>query len=314
MWSLTMRWLIVLVVLAAGLPARPWPEPRTPQDWRAELAAWLGECEWAVLGTVVRPDGPTALDGRVISVERVFKGPREADRIIVDAIGPFGEERAVRFLRRDAATGGLVVAHAWSADAWETVDDVLARLDRRTRIAGMPAHGGEKGAAIAVTIGADDGRGHARSSIALASLADLRLLIQIENRAEVRELVMPPLDGSEAGMRYPHYAVELTTPEGKAVELGPLARCGVVNPFTEWDFVELAPGEVLRTSLRMGHPAPAPGAYRLRLTYEARRDARTRGMEQQDPELQVVKLIGSVWEGEAVSNWIDVQIRTPVNQ
>ncbi len=66
--------------------------------------------------------------------------------------------------------------------------------------------------------------------------------------------VLPALDASDRGWRYPSYIVEVRDPEGRLLNVKPGARCGNVNPLRERKFAILQPGEEL-------DPFPSPGIH-----------------------------------------------------
>ncbi len=134
------------------------------------------------------------------------------------------------------------------------------------------------------------------------------LVVRFENRGQSDLAVMPALDGSDCRWRFPHYDLELAGPGDVARPFPPGGpRCGNVNQLTARDVVLLRPGEVFQTPVPLPASRLPAGGHRVRLRYTAKRDTTTRGMTVA-PEAGVEQAIKTVWEGTAVSNWVDVEI------
>jgi hypothetical protein len=119
---------------------------------------------------------------------------------------------------------------------------------------------------------------------------------------------MPFLDDSDVHWRYPYYDLEILDANGGTVSRRLIARCGNVNPFRAKDIVSLEPGEVFRTWVPTYDYELAPGKYRVRLKYTAKRDTTINGVPLSNDDEEVNELIKTVWEGTIVSNRIEVEI------
>ncbi len=105
------------------------------------------------------------------------------------------------------------------------------------------------------------------------------------NRTDRPLSVLPSLDASDMGWRYPKIDIEIRDAKGRLVEGAPVGRCGLVNPLAASDFIELAPGA--RANLvgdgTFGHHrlrgpnGLAPGVYTVTLHYDLRFDGPERG-------------------------------------
>ena len=280
------------------------------------------ECLFVVVGRVTKilPDannrpnlgtGATA----VLDVRRHLKGSSEVKQIeaefrgeAADRLRPAARD-AIWFVRRRMEDGRyLVTDRACGLDSLATVRAAIDRQDRRTRIPHMPAP--DPGTnPVSMTLAALDGTGRALGRAKVASFRDLDLLVQFENHSQGDLTVMPCLDGSDDHMQYPHYDLEVLDYGGGAVERRRGDRCGNINPLKAVDFVALRPGEVFRTPVpTFGYHQLAPGLYRVRARYTARRviEGQRIRLGRNDP--QVPSLMGHVWEGTLRSAWIEVEV------
>ncbi len=102
---------------------------------------------------------------------------------------------------------------------------------------------------------------------------------RIRNVSDAAVLVLPSLDASDVGWRYPKYAIEVRDESGAVVPVEPGGRCGNVNQLAAGDFVELAPGGEVDPfgEGTFGHYALAwcpsrPGRYTVRGVYDVSGD------------------------------------------
>jgi len=128
--------------------------------------------------------------------------------------------------------------------------------------------------------------------------------------------VLRSLDASDAGWRYPKIDLEIRDAKGELV-LGPtIGRCGLVNPLTDEDFVELASGD--RVDLlgegTFGHyklrdtSYLRPGRYTVTLRYDLRFDELERGKQMTIDE-RVSQRIGSLPKGLYFSPPITIDLK-----
>ncbi|HEY5925678.1 MAG TPA: hypothetical protein VIV11_28525 [Kofleriaceae bacterium] len=88
--------------------------------------------------------------------------------------------------------------------------------------------------------------------------------------------VLPSLDASDMGWRYPKITVDIRDANGQLVEGPMVGRCGMVNPLTAEDFVELPSGAQFELfgERAFGHHKLrdtshlAPGRYTVTLHYD----------------------------------------------
>lgn len=108
----------------------------------------------------------------------------------------------------------------------------------------------------------------------------LPLVAYAVNRTNRPLMVLRSLDASDVGWRYPKIDLEIRDARGQLVGGAPGGRCGLVNPLTASDFVELAPGGQvdLLGEGTFGHHrlrAPnglAPGVYTVTVRYDVQFD------------------------------------------
>jgi hypothetical protein len=112
----------------------------------------------------------------------------------------------------------------------------------------------------------------------------LPLTVSAINRTDRPQTVLPSLDASDVGWRYPKIDIEIRDARGQLVVGSGIGRCGLVNPLVASDFIELAPGahaDLLGKGtfghFRLGDPTLAPGVYTVTLRYDLRFDQPDRG-------------------------------------
>jgi len=311
----TVRTSHVLLASAAVLLAG---NAQAEQDWDAKLEAMSKQADCVVLGRVNQivsttyADGETVAVGRV-QVQRYFKGVSDSKPLEVELRLPGRHHEVpperddmVLFLRKRPDSSYYEVIYRWSKRSPDRVRQAVARVDKQTRIPNMPKPPKTKDP-ITVSLAADDGRGRALAKVQ-SKRSDLVLLVQFENVSEAAHSVMPCLDGSIVQWRYPHYELEVLDAQGQPPPRAGMGRCGNVNPWRTRDFVSLRPGEVFRTRAPTYYLPHRPGTYRVCLKYTAKRDLSLKGLSLGENEKGVAELMKTVWEGTAISNWIEVRI------
>lgn len=95
----------------------------------------------------------------------------------------------------------------------------------------------------------------------------LTLTFKLTNAGSTPLLVLPPLDGSHEGWRFPR--CRLTVRDEREQDRTPrLLRCGNTNPLKPDDFLRLKAGEELQV-LRQGWKPDTAGIYRLTFLYDS---------------------------------------------
>lgn len=106
--------------------------------------------------------------------------------------------------------------------------------------------------------------------------------VRIRNESDQAVYLVGSLDGSEAGMRYPHCGFEIRDSTGQLVEPR-YARCGNTNPLRPADFVRVAPRSVFDPYMEIDYGGffgsylltlgrktfSKPGRYKLRFHYSS---------------------------------------------
>jgi hypothetical protein len=280
-------------------------------DLDATMEKHVQESPLIVVGKVIEgtdapPDGPKVESTCTLLVWRCLKGELAIPSRIVTTYRYRLEKghEAVYFLHPTGA-GQWAIDHVWSADSVGSVIAALSRVDKTTRIPGMPTPPPNK--AITVALAAElESRAFAK--VRLHSFGQLRLVAQFENQTDRTLTVMPFLHGSDDHRRYPHYDVEITDENGRKPTPQIVPRCGNINPWRTRDFIPLNPKEVFRTAVPFRSIGrPGPGNYRVRLTYTAARDLSAKGLRGKD-DAGVEQSMETVWEGTARSNWVEVKI------
>jgi hypothetical protein len=279
------------------------------------------ECTWVVLGriseisSIKKSSNGTVLVG-AIEVNRYLKGNPGENTVPVEFqyassinLQPETENR-IWFFRSKLENGRyLITDWRWNKEDTYRVLECIWKLDKTSGIPGMPKPfpGTQP---ITVSLAFDDGRGHAITSKETVSPHGALFLIQFENVHSKSCSVMPCLDGSVMRSRYPYYEFEIVDIAGKPVAQQGWACCGNVNPFHKDDFVSLAPGEIFRTPASAPWPELAPGKYKIRLRYTAKRDLNITGSPLGKNDKEVRQLLRNVWEGTVESNWVDLEVHS----
>ncbi|MFT5685036.1 MAG: hypothetical protein ACI8RZ_005982 [Myxococcota bacterium] len=123
--------------------------------------------------------------------------------------------------------------------------------------------------------------------------------------------VVPALDASDVGWRYPKIDVEIERVGFGAVVPEEMGRCKMMNPLTERDLRPLSPGESLNPfgPGTFGHSAlrftPAePGEYRVRMVYDL---GTPDDWTQAEPALHAS--LSTLPTGKHTSPWVSVTVR-----
>lgn len=290
-------------------------------EWDEKLEAQARECSFVVLGRVTEVTSISYLNGETVAegaieVRRHLKG--SCDTRLFHCEFRFGSpltnishpDDAVWFIRKKLPSQRFLVTDwMWGRDSLGRILATIARVDRNTRIPGMPTP--QRGSApVSIVLGCDDGTENATTSIRVPAWTEVQFVAQFENHDSAAQAVMPQLDGSDVHWRYPHYDLEVRDSRGKPVASLGVGRCGNIDALHARDIVLLEPGEVFRTWLRPYRRALQPGSYRARLKYTARQDLSTRGLALAPDDPEVADKIKTVWEGSIESNWVYIEITT----
>jgi hypothetical protein len=250
-----------------------------------------------------------------IKVERHLKGTSDAETIEIQFqcesnldLEP-DDEDVIWFIRDKMDDGRHAVRDwKWGTSSARHIDWALGLVDRKTRIPGMPkAEPGKK--PISLGLVATDEKGKGATSVRVGSLGDLTLLVQFENHQEGTRAVVPFLYGSDLGLRYPRYELEILDADGKAVPRRPVITCATVGELSKWDIVALEKGEVFRCQILSVQRYSAPnGKYRVRVLYTAKQDATISVRPTRELDAQLSAALKTVWEGTLESNWIEVEV------
>lgn len=277
------------------------------------------ECRFVVLGRITEVfstdwsgDGTVATGS--IEVRRHLKGNHDARLLEVEFhfrsslnMEPDMED-VIWFIRRQMDNGRyLVTDWKWSRDSVGRIEAAIARVDKNTRIPGMPPPSVTV-APLSVVLGADDGRGRAVTSVRAHSIHQVRLLAQFQNHGETPLAVMPVIDGSLTRRRFPYYDLEFSGSAGSVAGRQIEAICGNINPLARTDIVEILPGEVFRTRVPSFGYDLGPGKYRVRLKYTAGPPVTAAEVASRDIDDDLKTRIEKVWEGKIVSNWLEIEI------
>lgn len=123
--------------------------------------------------------------------------------------------------------------------------------------------------------------------------------------------VVPSLDASDVGWRYPKIDVEVEQVGVGAVTPEEVGRCGMMNPLTERDLRPLSPGESLDpfgpgtfSHHALRYTPSAPGEYRVRMVYDL---GTPDDWGQADPALR--ERLSTVPPGKHTSPWVSLTVR-----
>ncbi len=304
---------VLLAALTVALSASTYAE----EDWDAKLEAMSKQADCVVLGRVNQIVSTTDADGETIvvgtvRVQRYFKRVSDAKTPDIELHFPGrrdvppDRDDSILFLRKRPDGNRYEIIYRWDKRSADRVWEAVARVDRHTRIPNMPKPP-KTTDPITVSLAADDGQGRALTKVQ-SKRSDLVLLVQFENVGDAAHCVMPCLDGSLVQWRYPHYELEVFDAQGQPPPRVGVGRCGNVDPWRTRDFVSLQPGEVFRTRAPTYYLPHRLGTYKVRLKYTAKRDLSLKGLSLGENEKGVAELMKTVWEGTAISNWIELRI------
>jgi hypothetical protein len=248
-----------------------------------------------------------------IDAKRYLKGHTDAKGVEIDFqceafldLGPDAED-VIWFIGEKTEGGRYAVrSWKWGTSSLPFIESVLRLIDRTTRTPGMPeVDRGKK--PISLGLVTTDGDGKGTTSVKVASVCDLSLLVQFENHEAGARAVMPFLYGSDLRWRYPRYELEIVGEDGVRLSHGKHAVCKCIAPLDKWDIVSLKKGEVFRTPVPVQGYALPEGKYRVRVVYTAKQDAAIADLPTRELDADVSAALKTVWEG-VESNWIDVEV------
>jgi hypothetical protein len=291
-----------------------------------DVTALCRDAKFIVVGRVTRVHSsgrPNDLPGvgtratATLEVSRYLKGASDAKSLDI-------EYRAAAWLDFKPDTddviwivsgervGGRYLVKKWKWDTGSTdlFLKALNRIDKTTRIEGMPKPTPD-GKPLSIVLAIDDGTGKATTSGRVTSETWRAFLVQFENHEVVAQSVMPCMYGSQLGKQFPHYDLELLDANGKSVPRRRGIWCSSVAAVAPRDIVPLARGEVFRESVPLSRYGGLEfGKYQVRLRYTARRDVRIDGVPWVENPATTAAL-KSLWEGELVSNWFPFEYVAP---
>ena len=131
-------------------------------------------------------------------------------------------------------------------------------------------------------------------------LEQMNLSAEFENRGKKPVSVVIDVTPLSHGS----YDLEFTDADGTPINARSFGMCGTVSPLQEREIALVEPGKTFRTPVQSAGMTLAPGAYRIRVRYEAHRS--DRGEDSLAPE--VVKRLKRLWTGTLRSDWISVTL------
>ena len=133
------------------------------------------------------------------------------------------------------------------------------------------------------------------------------MLFVLHNVGTVPFEVVPSLDASDVGWRYPKIGIDIEH-DGEPVTVETWGRCGMMNPLTADDLRTLPPGESLNPfgpgsfgHERLRWTPTEPGEYRVRLRYDFGEHS---DWLQAEPMLQAQ--LTTAPSGQYASPWVSV--------
>jgi len=115
---------------------------------------------------------------------------------------------------------------------------------------------------------------------ATAPGGDAGLDIALTNLADHDVLLVPAIDGSDVGRRYPQGYFTVTDSTGKDIPMLPVTVTEYCEPLSDADFTQVPPGFTLRWPVELFTAAgivkrhtAAPGVYQLRFVYSTESDS-----------------------------------------
>lgn len=134
----------------------------------------------------------------------------------------------------------------------------------------------------------------------LRTFSDLRLHARFENRGK------KPLSAviDVTPLSHGSYTVEVQDADGGPPDLDSFGLCGTMSPLMEHEIFLVEPGAAVDVPVHLDHAGLAPGSYRLRVTYHARKSS-----DDEEGSTPVVKeRLRHFWTGTLVSEWIPFTI------
>ncbi|HZS04666.1 MAG TPA: hypothetical protein VFD58_07510 [Blastocatellia bacterium] len=146
--------------------------------------------------------------------------------------------------------------------------------------------------------------------------------IRVKNISDHQLWTVGVLDGSEAGLRYPHWQPEIITPQ-PLPDREPVPLSDMSAPLRAQDFRLLKPGESFDPTAANGEAAylpitafqnfrpPVPGRYQFKLTLStaSERDEEWLGIVGYPGEEEVLKRLKEVPRTKVVSNTAVVEVK-----
>lgn len=149
----------------------------------------------------------------------------------------------------------------------------------------------------------------------------MEVSFSLRNAGSSEILVLPFLDGSEEGIRYPHCRIEIRDQSGKLQDVASPRKCGNLNRISEANFKLLRAGDSVdlpHSGLRHWRPV-AVGVYSISCTYDSSSSragewrpmgSGTRDSSSNMPR-SLVKLFNSVPKQEIRSKIVEVIVEPP---
>jgi hypothetical protein len=143
----------------------------------------------------------------------------------------------------------------------------------------------------------------------------LPVVFALRNRTSGAIVVLPSLDASDVGWRYPMITIEVRDVDGNLVEPKNLGRCGLVNPLTAKDFATVPTGASIdivgegTSGHHMNRWVPeVPGPYSVTMIYDIRFDSPETKTAVPDDDDEVARLIAALPRGIYRSNSVTIQV------
>lgn len=292
-------------------------QPCPSEDWDARLEIQVKESTFVVLGRIesisslTHPDAKTVAVGRM-KVRRHLKGASKVRNLGVEfhfesflELKPDSKDY-IWFIGPKLDNGRYLITNwRWGRDSIERIMAVISKVDKNTRIPNMrePL---QADTAITVSLAVEDEQGHALTYARAHSLRQIRLWAQFHNRSKV------PLSILHRSFLYD--TLEIVGPDGRRISRFSELCCGDLLILRKEHIVQIGPNEVYRRILWTTGFRLAPGIYRARYKYTATQDLSSAAMIFNRGDEKLRQLLNNVWEGEIVSNWIEIEIPDVVTE
>ena len=135
---------------------------------------------------------------------------------------------------------------------------------------------------------------------AARSLEQLNLIATFENRG--RKTLSVVIDATP--LSHGRYDLEFTDAKGKPVRPDSFGMCGTMSPLQETEIADVAPGGSFITPVHAGRMTLKPGAYKVRVRYEAHDS--DHAADSLSP--LVVQRLKHFWTGSLQSNWVTLTL------